>query len=525
MEVKKVMKEKSKNYLIIIIISIVFIAGFNIILSFIMQNIVDSIIMRKDIERIIYLFLILIGVNVLYPFVYRYSLYLSKKISLISKEETIKDITNKELNSSLLTSENIKDSQYIMLLNEDLENYSSRWDKCYIPIIKLSISISFALFYGFYYSPPITISVILLSFIYYHINNKIYLKVSNIKEQNSNNRANTNQFVHDSIKNIGVLRILNRIPFVNNKTSQYLNKEGQSKIEYTKTETLSIILSEASIQLIEAIVLLSGIYLKIKGEVTFGVVIGLWNGLIGSILWSIVEFPYFFKELSTVKNSKVRINRFLNHTESDSKISVKLNEDDKNLLNIESLKFKYNNSNNYLNYKNISIPKTGITIIKGRSGSGKSTLAKILAKLYKDDEDFLLHEKVTYIPQEPEIFPLSIKENIVFDRNVSDNNIIKTLQNLKFNKDFIENRNLNNQISKASISKGEAYRINLARLVYNESDIVIMDEPFASLDEDNIMILVDIIKEMAETKSIIILTHIYTDIFEKSNIYEIGVSL
>ena len=151
----------------------------------------------------------------------------------------------------------------------------------------------------------------------------------------------------------------------------------------------------------------------------------------------------------------------------------------------------------YFNLERNRGEKIGIV---GFSGSGKSTFFKLLLKLYLpkkgkilfDNKEIkeikresLLH-KISYVPQDVELFNLSIKDNIKIS---SKNN------NLKKYKMSLNTSLTNEVISKlpkkdltilgekgTRISGGEKQRIGIARALYKDSEILILDEATSNLD-------------------------------------------
>ena len=143
-----------------------------------------------------------------------------------------------------------------------------------------------------------------------------------------------------------------------------------------------------------------------------------------------------------------------------------------------------------------------ITALKGKSGSGKSTILKALCGFLTptkgdihlnavdyqqlDKEDLLRH--ITYIPQQPRLFYGSLRDNLVLGADkVSDEKIYALLHKLQAS--FLIEKfsdGLNHLIGDDGhkLSGGQARIIALVRALLKESDIILLDEPTASLDAD-----------------------------------------
>lgn len=183
---------------------------------------------------------------------------------------------------------------------------------------------------------------------------------------------------------------------------------------------------------------------------------------------------------------------------------------------------------------NFKAYKNDITVILGKSGCGKTTFLKLLASLEKLDEGEIIYdkkEKISIVFQEPRLMPwLNVYSNVNFGLKKRDISEKKTLR-------LIELVGLKS-FEKAypnQLSLGMQQRASIARALADDGSIILMDEPFASLDyftrENMQKEVIKIYKE--EYKSIIFVTHSIDEaliignrilIFEKGNIkkeYEI----
>ena len=150
----------------------------------------------------------------------------------------------------------------------------------------------------------------------------------------------------------------------------------------------------------------------------------------------------------------------------------------------------------------LSVEKGKITCILGESGSGKSTLLNCIANLTDVDKGEVDKKvKCSYAFQKPNLFPnLTVKENLLLVN--SDEKVVENAL------EFFSILDKKNSYPK-HLSGGQLQRVSLARAFIFSHDIILLDEPFSSLDIGLKMNLIEKIKLMQKEKSdtILLVTH------------------
>ena len=212
----------------------------------------------------------------------------------------------------------------------------------------------------------------------------------------------------------------------------------------------------------------------------------------------------------------------------------------KNIL-LKKVTFKYNNDF-VLRDINLTINKKEAIGLYGASGSGKSTLLNIICSLYEPTSGELLIDNhklnnvhdvrlyqnlLSYISQDTFLINDSIKNNIIFG-NLNQFEEKKFLESIKFAclEDFLNNlqedRDTKIILNSKNISSGQKQRIALARLYYNDKDILIFDEATNALDEETEnKILQNIIQLKKKGKTIIIVSHNKSNLLKCDKVYKI----
>ena len=196
----------------------------------------------------------------------------------------------------------------------------------------------------------------------------------------------------------------------------------------------------------------------------------------------------------------------------------------KNVIEIEKLSFGYEKNKNVLNDVDLSVKEGAILAILGKNGCGKSTLldciigyndykfGKILIDGInaKDLSSKELAKRIAYISQNTVInIDYTVLEFILFGRNChlpfgvapSEEDYVIAKQNAeKFGVLHLLSKNIN------KLSGGERQLAFIARALTQESKIIVMDEPTASLDYGNQIRLFKIIKDMQRDGKTVVFT-------------------
>jgi ABC-type bacteriocin/lantibiotic exporter with double-glycine peptidase domain len=212
-----------------------------------------------------------------------------------------------------------------------------------------------------------------------------------------------------------------------------------------------------------------------------------------------------------------------------------LNIDQKNLENselslfekeikISGLEFSYFPSNIIFKDINVTIKKKQKIIFFGDSGVGKSTLIDLIIGILSPNKGSIVIDNkyspnlnlswlklISYVPQKSYIHNNSLKFNITFknDDNLIDKELYKLALKISgldeiLKKGLDENKNIGEFGS--NLSGGQRQRVSLARAIYKNAPIIIIDEQTNALDIDSEKKILDKLLEL-KSKTIIFITH------------------
>lgn len=195
-------------------------------------------------------------------------------------------------------------------------------------------------------------------------------------------------------------------------------------------------------------------------------------------------------------------------------------------INLENINFRYSMDSDYvLSNINLSINKGDCIGIVGTSGSGKTTLINLImgllefddGKITIDNTNFVnlspLQFSISYIPQNIYLLDDTIIRNITFENNENKidfdrlQNAIESAQLSKFINS--QPKNIHSIIGEngVKLSGGQRQRIAIARALYFEREIIILDEATSSLDNLTEYEIVECINNLRGDKTIIVVAH------------------
>lgn len=130
-----------------------------------------------------------------------------------------------------------------------------------------------------------------------------------------------------------------------------------------------------------------------------------------------------------------------------------------------------------LNIGSLTVKKGETVVIVGPNGSGKSTLLKILAGILpKSGGDFTVNGSLYYMPQQSVPFRKTVKKNLIFSAKAENKEKkAENMLSLLSLTDFADK-------NAAGLSGGECQRLALGRVLINEGDFLLLDEPSSAAD-------------------------------------------
>ena len=396
----------------------------------------------------------------------------------------------------------------------------------YADLMMLLLALQLVLLVNFQITLAAIVLIIILLFAYSLVTKA---KIDKFGNEDVNYNTYYIKNMMEGIQSYKEILLSGRQKFFTNRNKIYKQESLRYKLRFTLVELVPKYLIEIlliTLALIGAIFIMRDETINLNESLPFlGI---LFVGII-KIMPNILrlfnshqQFKYLIPQMDIVYNSIVQIKESAHYN---------LNDDNNKKIQFESsirlknINFDYKGKN-ILRGLNLEIKKNSIISIQGSSGSGKTTLLNILTGLLLPTKGSILldgnncslnnnnwQKKIGYLSQNTHLLDDTIKANIAFGFKQSDINhnlIEECLEKSELNT-FIESlpKKLDTIVGEkgAKISGGQLQRIGLARVFYNNPELLILDEPTNSLDSENEIKIVNTLKKLKGKITIIIVSH------------------
>jgi ABC-type bacteriocin/lantibiotic exporter with double-glycine peptidase domain len=364
---------------------------------------------------------------------------------------------------------------------------------------------------------------ILFSFIFIFFTKRLLQKFGH---QRQGHQISSIRYIQDGIRNIKDLKIYG----IENKFYNYFFNEAKKYSEIEQNVNFLSAIPKYFIEFIGILVFICVFQLFTILQFSRDDVIVIIGILAASAL-------KIFPSINRVINSSIKIKYSfpsVNTIYKETKITKKSDTNYrfqgmiiKNKILLKNISFKYHNSDNYLFDKiNIEIPTGKVIGLVGESGSGKTTLVDLVlgllkptkGKIFLGDVDIFKNirswqDNIGYVQQFCYFIQDSIKNNIILGSKTDhlDENRINECIKIVGLKKIIERlpKKIETHISELgnNFSGGQKQRLSIARALYTNPKILVLDEATNSLDDNSEDIIIKNIINSQKNRSIIIVTH------------------
>lgn len=387
----------------------------------------------------------------------------------------------------------------------------------------LIVIFSFALMFTYYWKLALIMLIIIPVYtLIYWIVNKLNKKVERRVMENA---ADLESQLVESLNAVGTIKRFGLEDFANIKTETRFI----TLLRTGYTSALNMIFSQTSSKAISQIFIIlllwtgSGFVIERQispGELlSFYAIIGYFTGPLSSLIGA-------NKEIQNALIAADRLFEIMDLEREEKDKNLVFTRDKVDDITFSGVSFQYGTRVEVFKNLNLTIQKGSITAFVGESGSGKSTLVSLIQNIYPINkgkirigdidinhiENQSLRNLISVVPQKIDLFAGNVIENIaVGEIQPNFEKIYKICKDIGI-LDFIESlpNDFNTYLGEngASLSGGQKQRIAIARALYKDPEILVLDEATSSLDsssENYVQKTIDNLR--LEGKTVIIIAH------------------
>ena len=453
---------------------------------------------------IITLFLVLILISTLFRVMLLYlNLYLSKLITSDISTALFKSYIYKSYEEISL----FKSNKIIANTTEKLEVFSNLLFHIFSffssIILSVSIIVSLIIFSNLLVIFSLIIAISIVYIILVQLTKNKLDNYSNYTNKLSNKRAKNLQNCLNNYKNI----------ILENSMDAYTNFFFDLDHNYRKIQARVAIIGFLPRYLIEglaiiSITLIAFIFLEKNDFQNNANIILSLGVLVYGAQKLLPIFQSIYLAFTSIKGNAELIKEIsisVDTNKNSFNKEIKYNNEEFHSLELRDINFKYKDSIHILSKINLKINKGDKIAIIGQSGSGKSTLVDLIMGLLKptngnvflnnsktnyDDDKFRIRSHFSHVPQNYFILNETLQDNVLFsiskNKTINDQNFEKAIKCSQLTK-FVENYKKGKDAligdKGLNISGGQRQRVALARALYQDKNILVLDEATSSLDQ------------------------------------------
>jgi len=385
------------------------------------------------------------------------------------------------------------------------------------------VMFSFAMMFTYYWKLALLmLAVIPLYLLIYFVADKLNKKAQRLLMEDS---AELESQLVESLNAVGTIKRFGLESFANEKTEVRFVKLLKDGFKSNMNSVFAGTSSELTSRLLTIILLWVGAGYVIDSKITPGELLSFYT-LIGYFTGPVSSLIGMNKTVQDAVIAADRLFEIMDLERENDENQVELSPDKIGDIHFENVSFRYGTRVSVFDNLNLIIPKGKFTAIVGESGSGKSTLMSILQNVYpiqggnvrigKYDLKYIknasLRRAVSVVPQQIDLFAGNVIENIAIGDYEPDMQKIIDISTQLGLIGFIESlpRGFQTYLGEngATLSGGQRQRIAIARALYRDPEILILDEATSSLDsasEKHVQRMIDILK--SKQKTVIVIAH------------------
>lgn len=382
---------------------------------------------------------------------------------------------------------------------------------------------SFALMFTYYWKLALIVALVIPFYLgIYAITNWLNKKVERRMMEES---AELESHLVESLNAVKTIKQFGAEFYANNKTDIHFSTLLKTIYKSVLNSLFSGNASEFVSRIFTIVLLWVGAGYVIDREITPGELLSFY-ALIGYFTSPVSQLIGMNKSIQNALIASDRLFEIMDLEQEEVTDKIELTAEQIGNINFENVNFSYGSRREVFKDFSCVIEKGKTTAIVGESGSGKTTLATLIQNLYPVNSGkitigdyevqylshYSLRTLIGVVPQQIDLFSGNVIENIAFGEDFPDMqrviDLTKQLGILSFIEQLPNGFQTHLGENGSQLSGGQRQRIAIARALYKNPEILILDEATSSLDTDSEQVIQATLNELKRTgKTLIVIAH------------------
>ena len=382
---------------------------------------------------------------------------------------------------------------------------------------------SFALMFTYYWKLALIVALVIPFYLgIYIITNWLNKKVERRMMEES---AELESHLVESLNAVKTIKQFGAEIYANNKTDIHFSTLLKTIYKSVLNSLFSGNASEFVSRIFTIVLLWVGAGYVIDREITPGELLSFY-ALIGYFTSPVSQLIGMNKSIQNALIASDRLFEIMDLEQEEVTDKIELTAEQIGNINFENVTFSYGSRREVFKDFSCVIEKGKTTAIVGESGSGKTTLATLIQNLYPVNSGkitigdyevqylshYSLRTLIGVVPQQIDLFSGNVIENIAFGEDFPDMqrviDLTKQLGILSFIEQLPNGFQTHLGENGSQLSGGQRQRIAIARALYKNPEILILDEATSSLDTDSEQVIQATLNELKRTgKTLIVIAH------------------
>lgn len=382
---------------------------------------------------------------------------------------------------------------------------------------------SFALMFTYYWKLALIVALMIPFYLgIYAITNWLNKKVERRMMEES---AELESHLVESLNAVKTIKQFGAEFYANNKTDIHFSTLLKTIYKSVLNSLFSGNASEFVSRIFTIVLLWVGAGYVIDREITPGELLSFY-ALIGYFTSPVSQLIGMNKSIQNALIASDRLFEIMDLEQEEVTDKIELTAEQIGNINFENVTFSYGSRREVFKDFSCVIQKGKTTAIVGESGSGKTTLATLIQNLYPVNSGkitigdyevqylshYSLRTLIGVVPQQIDLFSGNVIENIAFGEDFPDMqrviDLTKQLGILSFIEQLPNGFQTHLGENGSQLSGGQRQRIAIARALYKNPEILILDEATSSLDTDSEQVIQATLNELKRTgKTLIVIAH------------------